>query len=166
MKLETERLVLFPLHADQLELWVTNLTVLEEQLKAVYRADALDGFFGDIVKGQIEITRRDAVQYYFHTFWLLIEKQMHVIIGSADFKNVPDASGTVEIGYGMGADFQGRGYMTEAASTMCRWALNRKDVHRVVAETEKWNIASMRVLQKCGMHRLKETKDSYWWEIS
>ena len=56
-----------------------------------------------------------------------IRKSDNVVVGSADFKNVPDEKGQVEIGYGLGKAFEHEGYMTEAVRAMCSWA---KDVYK------------------------------------
>ena len=58
--------------------------------------------------------------------------------------------GSVEIGYGISAKYQGCGYATEAVDAMVSWALRQSEVRRVDAETEPDNKASQRVLEKCG----------------
>ena len=55
-----------------------------------------------------------------------------------------------EIGYGMIEAFWGRGYATESAGAMCRWALAQPGVTAVEAETAPDNAASIRVLAKLG----------------
>ena len=46
--------------------------------------------------------------------------------------------------------FSGRGYATESAGAMCRWALAQPGVTAVEAETALDNAASIRVLAKLG----------------
>ena len=46
--------------------------------------------------------------------------------------------------------FWGRGYATESAGAMCRWALAQPGVTAVEAETAPDNAASIRVLAKLG----------------
>jgi RimJ/RimL family protein N-acetyltransferase len=48
---------------------------------------------------------------------------------------------------------------------MCNWALQQSCVTKVVAETEKDNIPSQKVLKKCNMKIFKETKECFWWEL-
>jgi GrpB-like predicted nucleotidyltransferase (UPF0157 family)/ubiquinone/menaquinone biosynthesis C-methylase UbiE len=71
------------------------------------------------------------------------------LVGSGGFRGRP-AGGEVEIGYGTSSDRQRRGYATEAVACLVRWALAKRDVDRVVAETTPSNLASMRVLERCG----------------
>ncbi len=67
-------------------------------------------------------------------------------IGDLCFKGVAD--GKTEIGYGIYDEFQGNGYMTEAAEAACDYAEKQGLV--VEAEAEKDNLASLRVLEKCN----------------
>lgn len=70
-------------------------------------------------------------------------------IGDLCFKGV-DTSGAAEIGYGLLPDYVGKGYATEAVSAAVRWALDQPGICRIEAETEPDNLASQRVLKKCG----------------
>lgn len=69
-------------------------------------------------------------------------------VGYAGFKGF--AGGYPEIGYGLNEGFEGRGYATEAVKALCGWALGMPGVAAVEAEAEADNIASGRVLGKCG----------------
>lgn len=77
------------------------------------------------------------------------EKDGPVLVGSGGFKG-PPREGTVEIGYSVLPQFQGRGLATELVGGLVRWALRQPGVARVVAETEWANPASVRVLCKVG----------------
>ena len=164
MKLETERLLLVPLNARQLRLWIEDVHTLERELDCVYRAEPLTGEFLNIVQGQLETVERDAANTLFHTFWFLICKEDGAVVGSADFKNVPDQNGEVEIGYGLGEGHRGHGYMTEAVAAMCRWALTQAQVSHIIAETERENLPSQRVLERCGFTRYWQG-NTLWWKL-
>ena len=56
-----------------------------------------------------------------HGFFI-IHRDVRVVIGSAGFKGPPDASGIVEIAYGIAPGFQGQGYATEAARALIEFA--------------------------------------------
>jgi RimJ/RimL family protein N-acetyltransferase len=58
-----------------------------------------------------------------------------------------------EIGYWLGVPFWGRGYVTEAARAVVRYAFENLGVNRVFAFHFARNAASGRVLQKIGMRR-------------
>lgn len=165
MILETDRLLLIPLNVHQFKLWISDIPALEKALECKYEGNDMYGRFLEIVKGQFEKTSSDEENYLFHTFWLIVVKDTRIIIGSADFKDVPNKHGEVEIGYGINSMFENKGYTTEAVDAMCRWALEQDDISYVTAETEKTNFASQKVLHKCGMVKTLETKTSYWWAL-
>ena len=164
MKLETQRLLLVPLDARQLRLWIENISELERELGCSYRAEPLTGEFLNIVQGQLEIVERNETNALFHTFWQIVRKEDGVVVGSADFKNGPDQNGEVEIGYGLGDEHRGHGYMTEAVAAMCRWVLAQPGIAHVIAETERDNLPSQRVLERCGFTQYWKG-NTLWWKL-
>lgn len=164
MALETERLELIPLTSTQLKLWASDIPAMESNLNCVYRAEPMEGHLLESVKGQIEITEKDAANYAWHSFWFLLRKSDRTVVGSADFKDMPNGRGEVEIGYGLGQEFEHHGYMSEAVKAMCGWALEQKGCASVIAETELDNFASQRVLRRCGFAEEKRG-ESVWWRL-
>lgn len=69
----------------------------------------------------------------------------------------------VELRYGVHGDYWGRGVAGEAARAVMQWAVSERGVRRFVAETEKANSRSGRVLQKMGF---RESGTDYWKEPS
>lgn len=51
-------------------------------------------------------------------------------------------------------------------NAMDEWALKQPSVIKTVAETEKENVPSQRVLKKCNMKIYKEIEECYWWELT
>ncbi|MFD3157081.1 GNAT family N-acetyltransferase [Haloimpatiens sp. FM7330] len=163
MTIETERLELIPLTSYQLKLWVEDIYALEKELHCTYKAEPMEGFFLEIVKGQLEITEKDKSNYLWHSFWFLIRKKDRIVVGSADFKDVPNKNGEVEIGYGLGKEFEHNGYMTEAVKAMCNWAMKQEKVSHVIAETDLDGFASQRILQRCGFLE-EHREETAWWK--
>jgi len=164
MTIETERLELIPLQPEQMRLWIYDIRALEKELAAVYMAEPMEGRFLDIVRYQMEIAEKDPGNYLWHSFWLIIRKKDRVIIGSADFKDIPDKSGSTEIGYGLGKCFEHNGYMTEAVMAMCDWAMKQNGVRAVIAETDLNGLASQRILERCGF-KVYYAGDTLWWKM-
>ena len=88
------------------------------------------------------------------------EATTSIAIGNGDFQfracllgDVND-DGSVEIGYGITEENQGKGYATEAVEAVLDWALNQSGIRQVEAETEWENRKSQRVLEKCGFSPL------------
>ncbi len=74
-----------------------------------------------------------------------------------------------EIGWAVHPDDWGKGYATEAAWRVMDWAFEELKIHRIVAFCHADNVASVRVMQKLGMHqdgRLRETRwlGGRWWD--
>jgi len=58
-----------------------------------------------------------------------------------------------EVGWSVHPDAQGRGYGTEGARGMLRLGFDELGLHRIVAECDPRNEASIRVMEKLGMRR-------------
>jgi len=89
----------------------------------------------------------------------VVEREAGAVVGNCGFKGPPDAEGVVEIAYGIESGRRGRGYATEAAETLTRFAFADRRVIRVYAHTRPEGAASARVLMKCGFRRIGEVDD-------
>jgi RimJ/RimL family protein N-acetyltransferase len=78
-------------------------------------------------------------------------------------KPLPSWQEMVELRYGVHGDYWGKGIAGEAARAVMQWATSERGVRRFVAETEKTNVRSGKVLQKMGF---KESGTEYWKEPS
>ncbi|MEV6548610.1 GNAT family N-acetyltransferase [Streptomyces sp. NPDC051597] len=87
---------------------------------------------------------------------LIAERDSGLVVGSLGLF-WPPAEGILEIGYGVVASRQGRGYATEATRALAAFALTAPGVHTVVAGVELSNPASVRVLEKAGFERYDTT---------
>ena len=133
IELETERLRIYVASLAEMEQIVE--TQISEELKKAYR-EMLDGYLAHPEQGE------------WYAIWL-VTRHDGVRVGNLSFKGL-DEDGSVEIGYGINAEYQGRGYATEAVKAVVDWSMNQAGVLRVEAETEPYNKASQRVLAKCG----------------
>ncbi len=93
-----------------------------------------------------------------HGFFV-VERERRAIIGTAGFKGPPDADGMVEIAYGIVPSFEGRGYATEAAMALVRFALATGNVTLIRAHTLPEANASTHVLSKCGFRHTDDVID-------
>ncbi|MDX2005860.1 MAG: GNAT family N-acetyltransferase [Meiothermus sp.] len=81
---------------------------------------------------------------------ILVERATRTAVGQMGCKGLPDLEGTVEIGYGLNPSVWGRGYATEAVQALVAWLWQQNRVKKIKAETQVENLASRRVLEKCG----------------
>lgn len=93
-----------------------------------------------------------------HGFFV-VDHEQRAIIGTAGFKGPPDPTGMVEIAYGIVPSFEGRGYATEAAMALVRFARESGGVTLIRAHTLPEANASTRVLTKCGFRHTDEVID-------
>jgi [ribosomal protein S5]-alanine N-acetyltransferase len=80
-------------------------------------------------------------------------------IGSCGFKGPPGADGAVEIAYGVAKEHERRGYASEAAEALVKYAFDKEEVQVVRAHTLPEPNASTRVLKKCGFRCVGEVID-------
>ena len=135
MKVETERLTIYPISDDALKSVIEKET--EAELKQAY-SEMLQG------------CQNDPEHRIWYTVWFIkLKSQPGTIVSDLSFKGL-NADGMVEIGYGLKEGFCGNGYMTEAVRGICQWAMKQNGVTRIEAEATTENRASQRVLSHAG----------------
>ncbi|KAG8629613.1 hypothetical protein KVT40_003478 [Elsinoe batatas] len=67
-----------------------------------------------------------------------------------------------ELGYGFHQDYFGKGYGTEAALAYCHWFRAQYPGERMIGKTFPENLASVRVLEKCGFTAAREGEREDW----
>lgn len=97
--------------------------------------------------------------------WTIRLRKSEAIIGVATLAiNAPHKHG--EIGYWIGKAFWNKGYATESAGVLLAYAFEERSLHRVVGQTFDHNPASVRVLDKLGMHYEGALREHIWHEFS
>jgi len=81
------------------------------------------------------------------------------LIGDLYFKGKPEC-GSVVIGYMIDEEHRKQGYGSEAVEAMVQWAEGHEEVFSVEADIESDNVASEKLLQKCGFEKAGVLKDS------
>ena len=94
------------------------------------------------------------------------DRQSGLVIGGAGFLGAPGDDGAVEIGYGIAPEWRNRGFATEAVLGLLTFAWSHPAVQRVVASTHPSNEASIRVLEKAGMSRLRIENALAYYEVT
>ena len=105
--------------------------------------------------------------------WAIVEKDTGTIVGSIGFeddKYRPNIS-SKEMGYSLAKSRWGKGYMTEAAKRLVRYAFDELNLDVLMIRTSETNIRSQRVIDKCGfryegtLRRAYRTYDNYLREV-
>ncbi len=131
--LHTDRLRIYPASREQMEAMIASEK--DAELKKAYSE-------------MLECCLRHPDQRDWYAAWM-IEKTDGTPVGDLCFKGLRE-NGIAEIGYGILEEYQGQGYATEAVRAACRWAFLHPELRSLEAETDAGNVASQRVLEKCG----------------
>ena len=165
IELNTERLRLIPLNAENLKLLIDNPRKLELRLSLVDSDKSLSPELKQAMETRLSKLLVDEGFYIWYTNWIIVSKNENCNVGGVMLKGLPNENGEVVIGYYTLPEFQGNGYMTEAINSMKNWLLTQSNVRSVIADTEKDNIPSHRVLEKSGAEIYKETEELYFWKF-
>jgi RimJ/RimL family protein N-acetyltransferase len=160
MRIETDRLSLFPQEPGHLLALIEGVAQFEEQ-SGLRAAAGLRDFFvsADVSPAWVEGLRAAKSADPWLQGFAVVHRASRSVIGSAGFKGPPDGEGTVELAYGIVPDYQGQGYATEAAAALVRFAFADGRVRLVRAHTLPANNASTRVLAKCHFKHVGEVVD-------
>jgi RimJ/RimL family protein N-acetyltransferase len=75
------------------------------------------------------------------------------LIGDVSMWSSPSDRLQAEIGYVFNPRFHGRGYATEAVTELLRIGFEEAGLHRITANADARNAASIRVMERIGMRR-------------
>ena len=165
--IETERLIIKPLTYSQLEKYILNNNSLEQELGLNETSRSISPELKEALEQTILPNVADtSTNYLYSTLWTLISKNDNKMVGDLCFVGAPNADGEIEIGYGTYEIFAGKGYMTEAVGGMISWAKKQPEILAIIADTEKQNTASFRVLEKNGFVKTDETETLLKWRLS
>jgi [ribosomal protein S5]-alanine N-acetyltransferase len=86
--------------------------------------------------------------------FLICRAEDGAIVGGAALSQIfRKAFQNAYLGYHLAEKFTGRGYMTEAVSLILKYAFRDLKLHRVEANVQPHNAASIAVLQRCGFRK-------------
>lgn len=164
--IETNRLIIKPLSYPQLLKYAKCDHSLEEELKLRPSIRNISPALREALENTIIPNVADpSKNYLFCTLWTGISKADHQMIGDVCIVGEPNEMGEIEIGYGTYDLFQGKGYMTEMVGGIITWAKTHLAVKSIIAQTDKTNVASFRVLQKNGFLNIVETDTELTWKL-
>ena len=93
-------------------------------------------------------------EQYGYGNWGLLPPGASDIIGWAGLQFLPELDET-EVGFLLDKPFWGQGYATAAARASLQFGFEHFDLDHIIALAHPENLASRRVLQKCGMTNLE-----------
>lgn len=140
MNIETERLIINELTPEDREDYFINIS---------HDKDVLQTF---ICRYQEDLETFEFEKYLGRTdLFAIREKGSRRLIGIFVECEENSENRSLEIGYGLGSRYWGKGYMTEAVSAMLSYYFTQTGIATVYASFFPENTASKRVMEKCGM---------------
>jgi len=161
----TTRFTLIPLTQQQLEMCLSDISVLEKQLGLTITRDFFTERVQRAIRMKVEKMRKaEPARHAWFTYWLIVTKEDNIGAGMLGFKGYPNADGSTEVGYGIDPAYQNKGYMSEAVKALIDWAFSHAYC-RVVTATDVENPASSHLLEKLGAHLVRKSDKFTSWEI-
>jgi RimJ/RimL family protein N-acetyltransferase len=75
------------------------------------------------------------------------------IVGTCTLFAINGPQGRAEIGYALGSEYWGRGYMNEALTALVEFAFGQLAMRRLEADVDPRNAASIRAVERLGFRR-------------
>jgi [ribosomal protein S5]-alanine N-acetyltransferase len=123
-----------------------NVPPLDTLEKAVAMIDQVNGRFNS--KSSVE--------------WVIVRQADGQVIGLCDLFLWIRSDRKADVGYHIAPAEWGNGYATEATHAMIAWSFAHMNLHRIQADITEGNIASERVLLKCGFTVEGIWRESCW----
>lgn len=146
--LETERLLLRPFTEGDAEQMFRNWT--SDARCAKYMLWEPDPSLEQTRQHLAEILQRYRENPLFFR-WAITLRQDKEVIGSMQLRPVENSVETGGVGYVIGQNWWGQGYMAEALTAVIRYGFERVEFKSICASHFPENPASGRVMQKAGM---------------
>jgi ribosomal-protein-alanine N-acetyltransferase len=125
-------------------------------LQRIYQSEGVLQYFPDQEPPPLERVERfitgQQAHWLTHGYgnWGILPDGEREIIGWAGLQYLPELSET-EVGFLLDHPFWGKGYATEAALACLRFGFERFNLDHIIALIHPHNLASQRVIDKCGM---------------
>jgi ribosomal-protein-alanine N-acetyltransferase len=154
------------IRTGRLDLVPVELSDAQAVLNGVRQPDwALDyPSEGDIVIAGL-IARNSTVRTDSYTHYKITFRAIGQVVGGCGFLGPPDATGSVEIGYGLVPSERGKGIATEAVKGLLEAAWKDPLVNLVVAFPDRDNEPSQGVLRRVGFQHIDSDSAQVRWEI-
>jgi RimJ/RimL family protein N-acetyltransferase len=144
LQVTTERLALRPPTLEDLPAWHAIYVDAEEVWYGAPRSSLEE----NRVKLERQIAHREQ-----HGFGMCTVELTGETIGAAGLQHL-EGGPEIEVGYRFLKEHWGRGYATESARASVAYGFDEVGLERIVAVALETNVASRRVLEKCGLEEI------------
>lgn len=149
IRLETDRLVLRQHVLEDAEVMFKNWVTEKEVTKFLSWQPHKDvDETKQLLDSWIKLYKND--DYY---FWTIELKNTKELVGDISVVNLDEATESVELGYGIGSKWWGKGITAEAGKALVKFFFKEVKVNRIYAKHASANPNSGKVMQKIGMKK-------------
>lgn len=100
-------------------------------------------------------------------YWVISLAENRKLIGTICLWNFEPEKGLAEIGYELMPPYQGKGIMYEAINSITAYAFAVMQAETIMAATHPGNVASQRLLEKCGFKRdMDDAEGQYVYQLT
>lgn len=96
--------------------------------------------------------------------WGITLKENPKLLGIIGFYRMQPENYRAEIGYMLLPEFHGKGIIPEAVTELVKFGFNNLKLHSIEAVIDPDNLASEKVLEKCGFIKEAHLKEAEFWE--
>ncbi|MDD2591419.1 MAG: GNAT family N-acetyltransferase [Erysipelotrichaceae bacterium] len=155
-RIETKRLILRPLsNKDAYDIFI-NINN-DKQVLDYFKAPYYENFNASSIDSLVRLSN-DPTSYC----WGIELKEIKECIGIFLQQARNDYIGSIEIGYAIGSRYWNQGYVSEAVIAVIKYLFNDINYHKITAGHVIENLASKRVLEKCGLVYEGIRKDDFF----
>jgi ribosomal-protein-alanine N-acetyltransferase len=97
--------------------------------------------------------------------WMVLLKHNNMLIGDIGFKGLPNSDGELDLGYGIIANEQKKGFAKEAASGLVEWAFRQAGVKVITASCFIENLGSQSILRYLNFEKEAEDAKMLHWKL-
>ncbi len=150
MEIKTERLLIRP------------VSIEDKESMFRYRSDSETSKYLSLipksVEGMAEFIGKTLSEIDVQGSWfqlVIVEQISKLLIGDIGihFLDTDSENKQVEIGYTLDKDFRGKGYATEALSSVIDFLINTLNKHRIIASIDPTNSDSIRLIERLGFRK-------------
>ncbi|MCL2171403.1 MAG: GNAT family N-acetyltransferase [Defluviitaleaceae bacterium] len=161
IRLVTERLIIRNPNMDDLDNWHKllsdgyNMRFLRD-IRTQYKSESRK----NLIDAISDICNPDRIR-----FFLAMETHDGDFIGSIGFTVLPSQERRVHMGYFLLPEHHGRGYATEGVLAILKFAFDDLGVEIVQTGANLENKASIRVMEKAGLCRVRQSTERVEYEV-
>ena len=94
--------------------------------------------------------------------WSIEYRSSGEVIGACTLFKIDEQNRHAEVGYILNREYWGRGLASEALEAMIEYAFGTMDMHRLEADTDPRNVASLALLAKFGFIKEGFFRERWW----